>query len=85
MEGFLTLIFGYFFSGVGKLPDISRILMQLVLGEDSSILGTWKIWWVEVEADFQRVAKQQLGPLKLRNNNRITSYTPEGLPSSKLT
>ena len=43
MEGFLKLIFRLFL-GMGKLPYISRIHTAYI-GEDSSILGTWNVWW----------------------------------------
>ena len=42
MEGFLNLMFGYF--GNKVIPYISRIHTAF-LGEDSSSLGTWNVWW----------------------------------------
>ena len=42
MAGFLNLILGYFAGGF--YPYIRRIHTAYI-GEDSSILGTWNVWW----------------------------------------
>ena len=41
MEGFLNLIAGYFGGGF----SLTQALHTAYIGEDSSILGTWNVWW----------------------------------------
>ena len=50
MEGFLNLIAGYF--GGGVFPYIGRTHTAYI-GEDSSILGTWNVWWKNTHEKFE--------------------------------